>query len=378
MRMRRAVVFIVIETLVFVAAECANALAIAPIPRSGRLATGLVIAVFFALGFLVPRTIRSRVAALILDGLLLGAMAAFSGSAVTVAVLLPLRCLRLQPYNRAALLFCTAFGFLAFVLSAIVGTYVEHRPVELLGAALLLPFYAMILSLVALSEDLRKSRAALAATNAELALRAERWQRIATLSERYQVGSDLERVVGDGLRVIGDELERVLSEGGPTSQVVHTFRAQRTAAFTLADLEKSVSMLREAAMKEGTVAASLRDMCKIFSSGDIPKLTAEIATVSVRDPVTAASLERIASEALINVARHSDASNAEVSFSMKDHHIELTIKDDGIGFDPILVRAGHGVTTMRDRAALVGGECSIRSAPSNGTAVQVRIPLTLP
>jgi hypothetical protein len=137
MRMMRAVVFIVIEALVFVAAECANALAIAPIPRSSRLAAGLVIALFFALGFLVPRTTRGRVAALILDGLLLGAMAAFSGTAVTVAALLPLRCLRLQPYNRAALLFCTAFGLVAFVWSAIVGIYMERRPVELLGAALL-------------------------------------------------------------------------------------------------------------------------------------------------------------------------------------------------------------------------------------------------
>jgi signal transduction histidine kinase len=378
MRMRRGALFVVIEAFIFIAAESANALAIAPIPRSDRLGSGLAIAALFALGFVVPRTTRGRLVVLILNGLFLGLMAAFSGLAMTVAVLLPLRSLRLQPCNRAGFVVCTAFGLCVFALSSVIGTYAEHRPVEALGAALLLPFYAMILSLVALSEDLRTSRAALAAANAELALRAERWQRIATLNDRYQLGSDLERVVGDGLRSIGEELERVLSEGGPSSQVVHTFRAQRTAGFTLAHLENAVAMLRKAAVQESGVAVNLVEMCKAFSRRGIATVTTDIANVSLRDPISAASLERIATEALINVARHSDASHVEVSLRVVDRHIELTIKDDGIGFDRAAARAGQGITTMRDQAALAGGECLIESMPSRGTAVKVTIPLAAP
>jgi len=65
-----------------------------------------------------------------------------------------------------------------------------------------------------------------------------------------------------------------------------------------------------------------------------------------------------------------------------DGFIQLTIKDDGIGFDPDLPaigkeREGLGLLRMRERAASAGGALSVKSAPQDGTEIEVRIPLPL-
>jgi len=375
--MKRQALFIIIEVGVFLAAEGANAVAIAPIPLSARIAAGSAIAAFFAFGFFVPRAPRARTVVLFLDALFLGLMATFTGIAVTVAVLLPLRCLELKPRDRSALVTSAGFGLFALALSSVTGAFVEHRPAAVLAAPILIPLYALILSLVTLSEDLRRSRADLVATNAELALRAERWQRIATLNERYQVGLDLRDEVRPGLRAIGNELGRALSEAQADAQTAKalTLHAQRTAAFTLAGLDLTVARLREESLEKGDLAASLREMCKAFAIPGAPQMTAEIANVPVRDPEAAAGLERIAREALINVARHSEAHHVKVSFRIGDLHLELLVEDDGVGFEPDNVRIGSGLTIMRDRTALIGGKIAIESTPSHGTIVWVKLPL---
>jgi signal transduction histidine kinase len=53
----------------------------------------------------------------------------------------------------------------------------------------------------------------------------------------------------------------------------------------------------------------------------------------------------------------------------------LTVRDDGVGFDPAEPRPGHlGLETMRDRAARIGGELTLESAPGIGTTVRVKVP----
>jgi len=84
---------------------------------------------------------------------------------------------------------------------------------------------------------------------------------------------------------------------------------------------------------------------------------------------------RVVQEALNNVAKHSRAKRAFVSLSRKAERLELSIRDDGVGFDPALVadaeaeRKGMGMTSMRERVALSGGVFSVVSAPGAGTTV---------
>jgi two-component system sensor histidine kinase UhpB len=96
-------------------------------------------------------------------------------------------------------------------------------------------------------------------------------------------------------------------------------------------------------------------------------------------PEVEITLFRIAQEALNNVVKHAGATSVEITFRRPNPGCELTVSDDGIGFDASLAaqakaRAGLGMVTMRERAQAVGGQFEVRSAHGRGTRVTVWIP----
>jgi signal transduction histidine kinase len=87
------------------------------------------------------------------------------------------------------------------------------------------------------------------------------------------------------------------------------------------------------------------------------------------------NLYRIAQEALNNVAKHSQATNVDVLLEVRGTHMVLIVEDNGVGFvaDQTSER-GFGLTGIRERASLLGGELEIESTPGEGTTLFVRIP----
>jgi signal transduction histidine kinase len=96
------------------------------------------------------------------------------------------------------------------------------------------------------------------------------------------------------------------------------------------------------------------------------------------DPETRASLYRICQEAITNVAKHAGASRVEVLLEEVDGGIRIQIADDGRGFRPTpdeVPEPGHlGLTAMRERAELLGGTLTVKSAPGEGTLIEVWVP----
>jgi len=85
---------------------------------------------------------------------------------------------------------------------------------------------------------------------------------------------------------------------------------------------------------------------------------------------------RIVEEAVANACRHARAPEVTVQVDLPDpEHLEVTIRDDGCGFDPQHVRHGLGMETMAARAVHVGGQLQVESAPGAGTTVRARLPL---
>jgi signal transduction histidine kinase/streptogramin lyase len=84
-------------------------------------------------------------------------------------------------------------------------------------------------------------------------------------------------------------------------------------------------------------------------------------------------------EAINNVSRHSNCSHARLGVAIRDHQLTTEISDDGRGFDPdelsISTRGGNGLGNMQRRAAEVGGEIDIDSAPGRGTLIRFSFPL---
>jgi signal transduction histidine kinase len=93
-----------------------------------------------------------------------------------------------------------------------------------------------------------------------------------------------------------------------------------------------------------------------------------------------ANLYCVAQEALHNVYKHARATHVSVLLERRDHRIVLVIEDNGRGFaigevSPEAVTS-LGLVSMRERAALVGGELTIESTPEFGTTITVRVPIT--
>ena len=85
------------------------------------------------------------------------------------------------------------------------------------------------------------------------------------------------------------------------------------------------------------------------------------------------AIYRIAQEALTNVVRHANAQHCTLSLEVDDH-VCLEIRDDGQGLAADY-RVGVGLTSMRERAAELGGTCAIEPIEAFGTRVFVRLPL---
>jgi NarL family two-component system sensor histidine kinase LiaS len=87
---------------------------------------------------------------------------------------------------------------------------------------------------------------------------------------------------------------------------------------------------------------------------------------------------RIAQEALFNIAKHANTSEASLVLREEDNTIYLAIEDNGAGIKSLQSarRSGnHGMTIMRERAEAFGGNFNVTSNPGQGTKIEVRIPV---
>jgi signal transduction histidine kinase len=124
------------------------------------------------------------------------------------------------------------------------------------------------------------------------------------------------------------------------------------------------------ALRKHAAAVEGREMIKVEYTcpppGELPRLK----------PAAEEALYRIAQEALHNVVKHAKANRVELCITADVERLELRVTDDGVGFDPAQVKAGHmGLGTMGDRTRALNGDYRVESTPGKGTTIRVSIPL---
>lgn len=160
-------------------------------------------------------------------------------------------------------------------------------------------------------------------------------------------------------------------------------RQLRELAGKAADEVEHISRnLRPSVLDQLGLVAVLRTTTAEFAdrTGVSVKLVCEEMTARLAAD-TELALYRILQEALKNVQKHARASQVMVQLTKQGDLVLLTIKDDGIGFDPEPRSARRkrkgdlGLLGMRERATFVGGALTVKSARCAGTEIEVRIPL---
>jgi two-component system NarL family sensor kinase len=209
---------------------------------------------------------------------------------------------------------------------------------------------------VALTMDIRRSREQLVT---------------ATEEERRRLRRDLHDGLGPELAgmVLGLARARRQVPFDPDAAAAQLDTLTRQTQDAIAEVRRLVEGLRPAALDEVGLVAALAQRAESFGG----------ITVTGPDPppelpaAAEVAAYRIAVEAMTNITRHARAGAATVQIAV-DGHLQLEITDDGRGL-PEAFRAGVGISSMRERAAELGGHCTVEPVSPRGTRVRATIPL---
>lgn len=143
----------------------------------------------------------------------------------------------------------------------------------------------------------------------------------------------------------------------------------------ITDIRRLVYQLRPPALDELGLASALQEQAPKYASAEEgPMISIDaVGDLGSLPAAVEVAAYRIALEALTNSVRHSRATRCSARLELKDDLLELEIVDDGKGLGPDR-RAGVGFNSMRERAAELGGTCTIESASSGGVRVRARLP----
>jgi len=144
---------------------------------------------------------------------------------------------------------------------------------------------------------------------------------------------------------------------------------------TLADARRAIGDLRSSVDSVPGLKQALEAEVKRFEDATGLSCELEVQLNSeLPSPIVEVGL-RIVSEALTNVARHAQAAQAWVQVEETDTQLCLEVRDDGQGFEPEAVEAGHyGLLGMRERARLAGGRLEVSSEKGQGTVIKAYLP----
>ena len=145
-------------------------------------------------------------------------------------------------------------------------------------------------------------------------------------------------------------------------------------------LRRLITELRPASLDTIGLEAALQALAEQHAQVSEQEISCTFDVPSDEEARPTAVLEtavyRLVQEALNNVLKHSMARRANLTVRVARGMIEIEVSDDGVGFEPSLVREGFGLVGMRERAALLGGTLEVDSTRGAGTVVRAEIPLT--
>lgn len=224
----------------------------------------------------------------------------------------------------------------------------------------------------------RQAGSAVAAVRLGVELQGSRERLVAAREEeRRRVRRDLHDGLGPTLAGIGLGLEVARTTTDPEQVQRLLADLKDEAAAAVVDVRRLVEDLRPPALDELGLVGALRRHADRLSAGDRTRVevTAPAPLGGLPAAVEVAAY-RIAMEALTNAVRHGRPQHCALTLSLDDA-LHLEVVDDGTGI-PAQPRPGVGLQAMRERAAELGGTCTVEARGSGGTTVVARIPVRLP
>jgi signal transduction histidine kinase len=226
---------------------------------------------------------------------------------------------------------------------------------------------------------------ALRRLRAEAALGADEARRAAVMRERLRIAHDLHDTLVQSLVALAPQLRlirKVAGSGASPRLIEELTHADSAVREGLARARAALGDLRGQTIEVRGLGAALEALTARFAERTGVHALAEIDDrARAATGPAAATLYRIAEEALRNVELHANARSVSLGLSAADPSgaLTLAIADDGQGFDPTEVAADHfGLIGMREQAELIDASFDLRAGKGGGVRIEIVAPAGSP
>ena len=203
-------------------------------------------------------------------------------------------------------------------------------------------------------------------------------ERNARLAERTRISRELHDSISQDLfsmSAIVAGLRKALPNSSPVQAHLDTLTG--TVNSTIQEMRALLLELRPTALEEKGLIPALTDLCQAYETRVGVRVSARLEPLTLA-PAVEQALFRIAQEGLSNAVRHSEAEEIFVTLrpiGEQADQAELTIVDDGRGFDPAQTPPhGLGLKLMAERVRELGGSLAVESSERAGTTIRVVLP----
>ena len=203
---------------------------------------------------------------------------------------------------------------------------------------------------------------------------------LAQEEERRRISRELHDDLGPSLADLGNRLSvcRQLIRVDPQKAETGLDEVTGLLRGYIEKIRELINELRPLALDQLGLAGALRQYIEHFGEESGIEATLTVSGSPRTDPLTEVTVYRVVQESLNNVRRHAQATAVQVALRGSDDNVEVTVSDDGRGFDPAKVAPpgvkGIGLTSMRERAELVDGSFTVESNPGQGCQTILRVP----
>lgn len=197
-------------------------------------------------------------------------------------------------------------------------------------------------------------------------------QQLATLEERNRLARDLHDSVKQQIFAVSMQIGATKHQlkRDPEAAEARLLKAEKLVQQAQQELTSLIRELRPVALEGKGLIPALHELLPQWSQQSDIVANLRVEGTQPLPLTVEEALFRVAQEALSNVARHSHATLAQLTLSMTDEMVTLTIQDNGQGCDPArLVHRGVGLHSMQERMQALGGDMRLQSTPNNGTRV---------
>jgi signal transduction histidine kinase len=220
------------------------------------------------------------------------------------------------------------------------------------------------------------AHAAIAIENARL---FEASRELSVVEERNRLARELHDAMTQNLfsLTLTAEAAAELVRTDPARAEAEIDRIRALARDTQAELRSLIFELRPPRLAADGLVATIGKDIDVLGRAHRLKADVRVHGVPELDSSTEVELYRIVQEALNNAVRHARAETIAVEIDARDGGVAITVRDDGVGFDPgarAIRERRLGLTSMRERAERLGGALSVETARDAGTTVRVEVP----